>query len=379
VTREGPVTHSGPATSSAGATNGLRLALQRVERRLDPPQRNANGVWQERRSLELALACDAGAPGRGEAAPLPDYSSDSVDLAEAVLASLPAARLASLAEVSDPQALTEAVADLVPANAPAARFALESALFDRAARRAGRPCWQLLAALTHGAVAGPRGGPVALGALLPSSEPRAAVSLARHLHGEGVTSFKLKVGPGRLHPDQDATLAGLRAELGSAVQLRADANGSLSRDALWPTLERLGAHGVEFIEEPLAGAEPELLAGSPCPLALDESLRHMDLPLLGRWLALPELRVVVLKPTTLGGFGACVRLAREARARGRDAVVSHAFEGPIGWAACAHLALALGGSRAAGLWPLAHQSTPWPRIERGWLLPPAAPGLGGDR
>lgn len=370
-------------TAARPGGSGLQLRLRRVRRRLDPPQRNANGVWSERESLELALAGDDGSGGWGEAAPLPHYSPDDLELAEATLRSLPAATLASLAELAEPWALLDAVSRSLPEQAPSARFALETALLDRAARRAGAPLWRLLATAVDEAASEPRatrrGEPVALSALLPSSDPSAALALARRYRDQGVSTFKLKVGPERLQPQQAVTFERLRAELGDTIHLRADANGSLSRSGLERSLERLSACSVEFIEEPLAGAEPERLADSPCPIALDESLQHMPEASLERWLRLPPLRVLVLKPTTLGGFGACIALARVARASGRDALVSHAFEGPIGWAACAHLALALGGSRAAGLQPLAHQVAVWPRVEGGKLLAGAEPGLGGSR
>jgi o-succinylbenzoate synthase len=352
-----------------------QLRLRQVGRRLDPPQRNANALWSERLSLELALGGNDGPTGRGEAAPLPDYSHDSVHQAERVLAALPAARLAALTEIGDARTLLDAAAELVPEQHRAARFALETALLDRAAQRAGQPLWHALAALLSHPASAP--APVALCALLPSGEPSTALALALRQLAAGVASFKLKVGPERLTSEQDATFTRLRAELGAGVQLRADANGSLSPDALRSTLEKLGAHGVEFLEEPLAGVDPALLAASPCPIALDESLQRIEPAALARWFALPELRVMVLKPTALGGLAACIRWAAVARAQGRDVLVSHTLEGPIGWAACAHLALALGGARAAGLSPLAHQLTPLPRIEHGRLVPSCEPGLGG--
>jgi o-succinylbenzoate synthase len=362
------------------------LLLRRVQRRLDPPQRNARSVWSERVSLELGLCATEGSTAWGEAAPLPDYSQDDVNEAESVLARLPAARLAALAEVDATPELLAAAAALIPSQLPSARFALETALLDRAAQRAKQPLWCSLAALARPGVGDAaralsaerlaEAQPVALCALLPSSDPSAALALARrHLAG-GVTCFKLKVGPDHLTLEQQATLAGLRAELGAGVELRADANGSLSPAHLRSSLEQLAVHGLEFLEEPLAGVEPEQLAESPCALALDESLQRMPPEALARWLALPALRVLVLKPTALGGLGACIELAQVARAHGRDLVVSHALEGPIGWAACAHLALALGGARAAGLWPLAHQAAPQPGIEGGRLVPSREPGLG---
>jgi o-succinylbenzoate synthase len=368
-------------------TNAGPLSLRRVQRRLDPPQRNAHSVWSERASLELALSATEGSFGWGEAAPLPDYSEDGVDDAERALVGLPLAQLAALAEVGDARALLDAAAALIPAQQPSARFALETALLDRAAQRAGQPLWFTLATLarpgaldvgTHVAPAEAlaEARPVALCALLPSADRGAALALARRHVAAGVTCFKLKIGPDHLTSDQDATLAGLRDELGAGIKLRADANGSLSPAGLSASLGQLAAHELEFLEEPLAGAEPERLTDSPCALALDESLQRMPPATLARWLAQPMLRVLVLKPTALGGLAACIELAQVARAHGREVVVSHALEGPIGWAACAHLALALGGTRAAGLWPLAHQAAAQPRIEQGRLLPTHEPGLG---
>jgi o-succinylbenzoate synthase len=360
--------------------------LRRVQRRLDPPQRNAHSVWSERSSLELVLSATDGSMGWGEAAPLPDYSQDGLHDAERALAGLAVAQLAALAEVDDARMLLDAAAALIPAHQPSARFALETALLDRAAQRAGQPLWFTLAALARSsACAGTPVAPVedlaeaksvALCALLPSGDRSASLALAHRHLAAGVTCFKLKVGPDHLTSDQEATLAGLRAELGARVNLRADANGSLSPAGLRSSLEQLAAHDLEFLEEPLAGAEPEQLGDSPCALALDESLQRMPPAALARWLGQPALRVLVLKPTALGGLGACIELARVARAHGREVVVSHALEGPIGWAACGHLALALGGTRAAGLWPLAHQAAARPRIEQGRLMPTREPGLG---
>jgi L-alanine-DL-glutamate epimerase-like enolase superfamily enzyme len=68
----------------------------------------------------------------------------------------------------------------------------------------------------------------------------------------------------------------------------------------------------------------------------------------------------VLKPTLLGGFAVCLRIAREAAARGLAASVTHTFDGPVALAAAAELAsalparvLACGLDRHAGLgaWP----------------------------
>lgn len=346
------------------------LRVQRVERVLDPPQANARGAWTKRSTLELALPDDRGYVGRGEAAPLPEYSPDRVEDCERGLAALDEARFEGLAD-APPERLLDAAASALPPELPAARFALETALLDRAGQRSGEPLWRLLSRLIPGAR---EPAPLALCALLPSADPLRALDLARRHVDAGVRTFKLKVGPEQLGAAQEATLEALRRDLGPGVELRLDANRSLSRAHLAATLERAARYAVEFLEEPIADPSPEALPDSACPLALDESLQRLTPDRLTR--LLDRVQVLVLKPTALGGFDVCIRLALQARARGRDVIVSHALEGPIGWAACAHLALALQGPRAAGLWPLAHQAARQPRVDRGQLVPVADAGLG---
>src|SRR5690606_33379374 len=59
--------------------------------------------------------------------------------------------------------------------------------------------------------------------------------------------------------------------------------------------------------------------------------------------------VLVLKPMLLGGFLPALALAARARACGAGVVISHLFDGPVALAASAHLAVALGTTRACGL------------------------------
>jgi L-alanine-DL-glutamate epimerase-like enolase superfamily enzyme len=57
------------------------------------------------------------------------------------------------------------------------------------------------------------------------------------------------------------------------------------------------------------------------------------------------VRAYVLKPTTLGGYVRASELAREAMAARIHVVLSHAYEGPVGFCAVAALAVALGDAR----------------------------------
>lgn len=351
------------------------LTLQRLELPLDPPLVNARGEWQRRSTLMVQLADARGHHGHGEAAPLPNYSSDSVTDCELALRRIAPARLAALDGLESPGALLDAAAELLPEQVPAARFALETALLDRLGRRSGQPLWRLLAdALPDGL--GRPGGPVPLCALLPSHDPEAALFEVRRHERAGVRTFKLKIGPERVAPAQLATLRELRSALAPEIQLRLDANGSLNTQELSSTFRLLASFRPELVEEPLAQLDLEAYAASPCPIALDESLQTLSPAEVDAFLELATGHALVLKPTALGGFARCLELAARSTRLGRRVIVSHTLEGSTGWSACAHLAIALGQPGAAGLWPLRHQRAGSPAVVGGLLMPGDTAGLG---
>lgn len=262
-----------------------------------------------REALLVELRDELGAIGLGEAAPLPGVSPDTIAGAERAVAALAARLPLEVDELDDLAAATAA---------PAARFALETALVSLQAQRAG----------------------VTVAALLGGTTTRLSCAVvvdtldaARAALADGATVLKLKVGPG-LDVARVAELATLGA------RLRLDANGAWSPEETRAHLAALAHLPIDFIEEPCRDARALL----PGPIALDESLvgdRAID----------PRLAAVILKPTLLGGLRACIALAAAARAAGVAAIVTHALEGPVGTAACAELALALGGAPAVGLAP----------------------------
>jgi o-succinylbenzoate synthase len=353
------------------AEPALRCFRQQFELAL--PLRNARQQWHSRSTLIVEIA-DPSGRGRGEAAPLPGYSSDTIEQAERALLALPSAALQGALRLSEPAQLLRTVESLIPAEAPSARFALETALLDRLGRQLGRPLWSLLRELLP-LRAEPE--PVPLCVLLRNDEPAAVLGEAVRHYALGVRSFKLKIGPDRLRPEQAQLLARLRAELGEQVQLRLDANQSLLRSELAGTFERLSGYHPEFVEEPLAEPRAAELAELPCGWALDESLQHLDSRQLEILSSAPGCRALVLKPTCLG-LGRSLSLAALVLAQGKAAVVSHSFEGPLGWRACAELAIALGPAAAAGIWPPAGEAGVSDLVSGGWLQPSPRPGLGAN-
>ncbi|MCA9536954.1 MAG: AMP-binding protein [Myxococcales bacterium] len=313
----------------------VALTLRPLHGTLERPLTNAVASFDERRGW-LVVARLAGVYGLGEASPLVGYSSDGPDETEAALRALGGSVVVATDTLEDFVASVARAADQLPSTAHAARFGLESALFDAYARARGVPLW---AVLRHGLELGARGAqaPTSLG--VAAWVPEGDLAAAEAASAAGVHTFKLKLG--RDLPAELAFARRLRARF-PAARLRFDANRSLAGARTGSVLVALAALGADFCEEPSA----ELPASSPLPLALDESLCGLapeDVP------DHPNVCAWVLKPTALGGLLRCAGFVREALARGIEPLVSHTLEGPVADAILRELALAIGGGSPVGL------------------------------
>lgn len=285
-----------------------------------------------------------GVCGQGEASPLPGYSPDTLEDCAAELAGVDVTAI-GWEEADRASQWIARTLDAAGVTAPAARFGLETALLDWLGQRLGVS----VAVMVGGAKAAQRHVPLAALASDPGS--------VRAAHARGIRTFKLKLSPATWGDDLRLARA-IRNELGPAIALRFDPNGSLPAARAPALLAELASLAPEFVEEPVPFADFLSLENAPVPLAADESLARSD-----AWPALAAVcRFVVLKPTLLGGLCACLALADDAAARGLAVTVTHTFDGPVALAAAAELAAALPGpvsacglDRHAGL-------AAWPRI-----------------
>ncbi|MBX7194291.1 MAG: o-succinylbenzoate synthase [Sandaracinaceae bacterium] len=346
----------------------LSLSSTRLVAELDRDVGHAHARWRTRRAILVTLEDASGQRGRGEAAPLPGRSVETLEDVERALAELGTSFEPSEVDLR--------------ALPPSLRFALEAAMLDL---RAGeRPAY---AALVDD-VRVPR-VPERLELQVMLDDLEEARERAAEAFAQGARTFKVKIGRPERASDEAALLTSLR-ELGREVVIRADANGRLDDvETLGPALERAR---VEYVEDPCAIDDERLARWTGVPMALDEPIAH-DAPHVLSTATAHGAGVVVLKPTLIGGIEATLALAARARMRGLKVVLSHALEGPVGLAALAHLALAASASSRRALWG-AQGLAPWPGCERfvaegasepialpyylgaTRLLRPSSPGLG---
>ncbi len=266
----------------------MELTVQADKFRLREAFTISRGSRTEAKVLTVTLR-DEGAVGQGECVPYARYG-ESMDSVTAEIMRLPA------------DVTRATLPDLLPPGA--ARNAVDCALWDLAADRAGRRVWDLAG------LAAP--GPVITAFTLSLDTPenmRAAA--ARHAHRP---LLKIKLGT----PDDMARLEAVRAGAPEA-RIIVDANEGWDAEVyadLAPHLLRLG---VALVEQPLPAGSDDMLAeiARPLPVCADESC-HDRASLSG---LAGKYDMVNIKLDKTGGLTEALALRDAARAEGYGIMV----------------------------------------------------------
>jgi O-succinylbenzoate synthase len=317
----------------------------------------ARGTSTHKECVLVRVRTAGGVTGWGECAAeaAPTYAPEFVDGAWLVLRDHLVPRLLS------GRSLTEVRGHHM------ARAALEMALLDTELVTAGIPLACHLGA-TRDRV--PAGVVVELG-----DEPGATARTARERVAEGYRRIKIKVAPGK----DLAHAAAVRAEIGRAVPLWADANGSYTLD----DVDTLRALDVDLLEQPLRAGDlldhARLAHLLDTPVCLDESIDSVDTAALA--LHVRAADVVCLKPARVGGLRAAIDIHDRCMDANVPVWCGGMLETGIGRAANVALAalpgFVLPGDLSASNRYFAEDLTDPFELDRdGCLVVPTSPGLG---
>ena len=325
-------------------------------------------------NLIVRMEAENGLVGWGEAASAPTMTGD---LQAGMVAAVEnyIAPLLTGADAMDHGAVERRCAGALHHNG-GAKAAVSIALLDLAGRHVQMPVSELLGGAVREAIR-----PMWL-----LGNPTVAEDMeeAARKRADGFDFFKLKVGVKPVEREIENALA-LRARLGEATTLCADANTGFSfDDALRYVQETADAH-LLFLEQPLAADDlpgtAELAGRSPTPLGADESIERtrdiVDYHEAG------AVRGVNLKTIKLGGVHAAVEAGRLCHSLGLSInLACKVAESSIGAAALAHIGSVL-GNLDWGVSPSNHYlsvdtvHTPL-RPNDGAIDIPRGPGLGVD-
>lgn len=325
------------------ATATTPATLARIEARVyrvpvAEPVVTSFGVMRDRPALFVRIEDDAGRVGWGEAwCNFPAVGAEHrARLVDSVLAPLLLGRrIDAPAEVFDDLGERTAVLALqCGEGGPFAQTiaAVDIALCDLAAQRAGQPLWRWLGGRTP-----------AMSVYASGINPHDPVAVVRRQRAAGHRAFKLKLGFG--HETDLANLRALRNELRSGETLFADANQAWSLDEALARVGDFEPFGLGWLEEPLRADRPwpewhRLAAATRTPLAAGENIAgaaHFDAALRAGALAVvqPDL-------AKWGGFSGNLPVARAVQSAGRR-LCPHYLGAGIGLLASAHWLAAIGG------------------------------------
>ncbi len=338
----------------------------------------AGGVAGDTRTLShrilVKLTTESGVSGWGEATPTPRWTYETLEsivstlrryLVPAVIG-IPVWNLDALH-----RAMERAIAPGVTTGAPLAKSALDVAAHDAWGRALGVPVHQLLGAC--------RRETFELTWMVSVQHPADADRLVGEGLDAGYTTFDAKIGMHGEAGDLELVRRA-RATAGSAP-LQVDANRGYRVAAALRQARRFEGLDIALFEQPLDGFNlsgyRRLVAASPVPIGLDESLRSV--PDLLEYVRADAIGVAVAKVQRNAGLYRSRQLCETAEAAGLGLSLSGLTETDLGLAAGLHLAacfdinpLALNGPQYIDTDFLAE------RVWRGGgqVCLPSGPGLG---
>lgn len=269
---------------------------------------------QMRRGILVNITNEAGDSSRGEIAPLPGWSHETLDEAESQLINIRPVILNREWEAHT--CLTE-LSGL--SLFPSVSFGLESALLS------------LLAPVSPHTI---------LASALLMGTPQEIREQARLRLSEGYTSAKLKVS--NLSFDDAAKLID---EFKDKFSLRIDVNRAWKTEDSIQFFSQFQKDAFDYVEEPFKN--PQDLIKFQHPLAVDESFPHdLSLEDLEK---LPMLKALIYKPTIQGGLAGCMSLQKWTRKRGISLILSSSFESNVGLRHIASIAHRLSLEKPIGI------------------------------
>ncbi|MPZ23620.1 MAG: o-succinylbenzoate synthase [Dehalococcoidia bacterium] len=335
------------------------------------PFTTSGGTIEAREGAIVTLTNNDGVVGVGEAAPLPGFAPGTVeDVTDAI------GRLSGSLLGAHPDA-AEAMVDGLDTSQPglsALVFALDTALHDLRARRAGVAVAALLSESHR--------GEVSVNAVVAATGSHEAASRAAEAASAGFRCVKLKVGVIGSPEAELMRIAEVRRALGGDVSLRLDANGAWSVEDAIRIIGGSERYNVELVEQPVSpddlGGMARVRAAVEVPIAVDEPVTSCEQA--RRVVTAGAADVLVIKLLSVGGLRrarAIVRLADEA---GLQVIATTAIDSGIGVAATLHFAASIQTEFACGLatlpWLTGSLIKPDLAVDGGTMKVPQAPGLG---
>lgn len=289
----------------------------------------ATGTMHYAQNMVIKIHTDEGIIGWGECSAFP------MIVGETQLSCYNIAKdFAAYLKGKDPLAITERLTELdtIIAGNYTAKSAFDLALYDIAAKAAGKPLYAFL-----GGKSKPIETDLTIGIDTPESMAKDAIDFVK----QGVNIIKVKLGK---DPTEDIErIKSIRDAIGYDTKIRIDANQGWAKEKALKVLEGLAPYQIEFCEQPMRKYYddylPALCAASPIAIMADESVfTHHD---ARRLITEKACHSINIKFSKSGGIHEAIKIHDIAKANNIPCMMGGMLESRLALSAKMHFAMAM--------------------------------------
>ena len=297
--------------------NQLGLTYLPYSLKFKKPFETSKAKLTERKGFIISIKDSEKFKGVGDAAPLPEFGSESFEDAAEFLKSLKINLKIDLANFLD--SLEENLSPLD--KLPALRHGFEQAFLNYVCSKTNVSLNELLNRESSKSVN--------VNGVIGFSPLNEIETVTKGLIGKGYKTLKIKAGRENFDDDLKA-IEEVRNTVGKDIKIRIDVNGKWNFDSAKKNLKKLEKYDIEYCEQPANKSINfiRLKANTSIPLAADESIRSVHDA--EDFIAKKAASVLILKPMMLGGIINTMKIVDLAKKNKIKTVMTSSFESAVG-------------------------------------------------
>ena len=300
------------------------------------PFETSKGILHNRKGFLINLKSDSGKTGVGDAAPFPEFGSETYSDAENELKRLKLNIKINLKDLE--KSIVESLFSLN--KFPSLHHGFEQALISLISKENNISINEILNESSR--------KNIKVNAVIGILPPNESANEAGKLTAQGYSTLKIKAGRDKFEDDINC-LKAVKEAVGNKIKLRIDVNGKWNLNEAVNNLKELEPLGLEYVEQPVSDLNDfvKLKKKTTIPLAVDESLR--TLKDVTEFIKSKAAAVLILKPMMLGGIIPVLLIKNLAEQNGIKVVITSSFESVIGRAMAVFAASTVSEDIAHGL------------------------------
>lgn len=316
--------------------NNLQLTYTPYTAKLKKPFRTSGTTITKREGFILILKSESKYVGIGEAAPLPEFGSETFEEDEKALGNFNLKLSIDLENIE--KSIEENLKDYD--NLPSLKCGLELAILKLLCNEKKTSIPALLK----------RDYPefIFVNSVLGFTSTKEVKRTVTDFVKEGFKTIKIKVGRDAFKEDLN-TIKEIRNAVGKNIKIRIDANAKWDKNEATEHLKELEPYNIQYAEQPVKDLNDflSLKDKTKIPLAADESIRSMKDA--KEFVNNKAASFLILKPIMLGGIIPTLKIADYAKENGIQTVVTSSFESVIGRVGIVNAAALINNNLAHGL------------------------------